>query len=244
MKAVIIDDMPLAIANLQQDLEDNFPEIELIGTADGVVSGAKLLKTLDPEILFLDINMDDGDGFDLLDLVQEKNFHVIFTTASEDYAIRAFQYSAADYLLKPVDTELLGKAIAKIKESNGISSDQVDIIKSNLSENDAHRIALNTQNEIRVLEFDEIQRCEAMDNYTRFFLSDGSKILVTKTLKEFEKTLPGTIFMRPHQSHLVNKTKIQSYIKTEGGYLLLKNGDRVPVSVRKKSEVMDALLNK
>ncbi len=244
MTAVIIDDMPLAIANLRQDLEDNFPDIEIIGTADGVVSGAKLLKKLSPDILFLDINMDDGDGFDLLDLVQEKNFHVIFTTASEDYAIRAFQYSAADYLLKPVEGDLLKKAIEKIKETTAISSEQVDIIKSNLKAEQSDRIALNTQSEIRVLDFDEIQRCEAMDNYTRFFLSDGSKILVTKTLKEFEKTLPSSIFMRPHQSHIVNKTKIQSYIKTEGGYLLLKNGDRVPVSVRKKSEVMEVLLNK
>jgi len=244
MTAIIIDDMPLAIANLRQDLEDNFPEIEVIGTAEGVVSGAKLLNKTSPDILFLDINMDDGDGFDLLDLVQEKNFQVIFTTASEDYAIRAFQYSAADYLLKPVDVDLLGKAIEKLKGTTAISSEQVDIIKSNLSEKQSEKIALNTQNEIRVLNFDEINRCEAMDNYTRFFLADDSKILVTKTLKEYEKLLPSNIFMRPHQSHIVNKNKIQSYIKTEGGYLLLKNGDRVPVSVRKKSEVMDVLLNK
>jgi len=244
MTAVIIDDMPLAIANLKQDLEDHFPDIEILGTAEGVVSGAKLLKDIKPDVLFLDINMGDGDGFDLLDLVQEKGFQVIFTTASEDYAIKAFQYSAADYLLKPVDADMLGKAIEKVKESNAISSEQVDIIKSNLSEKSTTKIALNTQNEIRVLSFDEIDRCEAMDNYTRFFLSDDSKILVTKTLKEYEKLLPGNIFMRPHQSHIVNKNKIQSYIKTEGGYLLLKNGDRVPVSVRKKSEVMDVLLNK
>jgi len=244
MTAVIIDDMPLAIANLRQDLDDNFPDIEIIGTADGVVSGAKLLKSLNPEVVFLDINMEDGDGFDLLDLVQEKDFHVIFTTASEDYAIRAFQYSAADYLLKPVDTELLSKAIEKIKGEQAISKEQVNIIKANLSEEETNKIALNTQSEIRVLNFDEIIRCEAMDNYTRFFINDESKILVTKTLKEFEKTLPVRMFMRPHQSHIVNKSKIQSYVKTEGGYLLLKNGDRVPVSVRKKSEVMDILLNK
>ena len=243
MRAVIIDDMPLAIANLTQELEDGFPDIEIVGTAGGVIEGAKLLRKLDTDILFLDINMEDGDGFDLLDILSTLNFHVIFTTASEDYAIKAFQYSAVDYLLKPIDTEMLEKAIAKVKSSATVSSDQIEIIKSNVKEGPLrNKIALNTQEEIRVVLFEDIIRCASMDNYTQFFMQDGSKILVTKTLKDFEKALPGDIFLRVHQSHLVNRNMIKSYIKTEGGYLMMKNGEHVPVSVRKKPLIMKSLL--
>lgn len=241
MKAIIIDDVALAIESLSADLADYCPEIELIGTAGGVVNGAKLLKEVKPDLIFLDVEMQDGNGFDLLDIVGEQDSHVIFTTGSKDYAIKAFQYTAADYLLKPIDPDLLVKAVAKL--SDNAPKDKVDqeLLKAQLS-TDEETIALNTQEEITLVQLSEIIRCESMDNYTRFHLADKSKILVTKTLKNFENILPSDRFLRVHQSHLVNLEQIKSYVKTEGGYLMMRNGDHVSVSVRKKPVVMEILL--
>jgi len=234
IKAMIIDDMPLAIASLQADLAELHPEIELVGTADGVMDAAKKVKKLKPDLLFLDIHMGDGDGFDLLDIIADDNISVIFTTASKDHAIKAFRFRAVDYLLKPVDPELLSAAISKISRASteGKSQNQAKVASSG-------SIALNTQEEIRMVGIDEIIRLEAMGNYTTFYMVDG-KILVTRTLKEFEKTLPD-FFIRVHQSHLVNKQQIRAYIKTEGGYLKMKDDSEVPVSVRKKAQVMEML---
>ncbi len=231
LKAVIIDDMPLAIASLKADIEENDLGVEIIGTANGVISGAKLLQKEDPDLIFLDIHMEDGDGFDLLDIIEQGKYQVIFTTASNDHAVKAFQFSATDYLLKPVDIELLRSAIGKIRSS---SSTVNKFSTKGVSP------ALNTQEEIRIVDIEKIVRLEASGNYTQFYFDENEKLLVTRTLKEFEKSLPG-FFIRTHQSHLVNRNYIRSYVKTEGGYLLMKNGHHVPVSVRKKSLVIDLL---
>lgn len=231
--AMIIDDMPLAIASLKADLEDRHPEIEIIGTAEGVLAGAKAIKKLKPQLIFLDIHMGDGDGFDLLEIIQDEQLQVIFTTASQDHAIKAFQFQAADYLLKPVDPDLLFAALEKV----------IPLIKKGGVVNDTNKesgsIALNTQDEIRIVSIVDIVRLEAMGNYTTFYTTSG-KILITKTLKEFEKVLPAS-FIRVHQSHLVNREQIKAYIKSEGGYLKMKDDSDVPVSVRKKAYVMDIL---
>jgi len=235
IKAMIIDDMPLAIASLKADLEEFDDIVEIVSTAEGVMEAAKNIKKAKPQLLFLDIHMGDGDGFDLLDIV-EHDCAVIFTTASKDYAIKAFQFSALDYLLKPIDPNLLKIALGKAqnyfekqKEENS-SSDSLP----------EGTIALNTQEEIRLVQIKDIIRLEAMGNYTTFHIEGQNKILVTKTMKEFEKVLPES-FLRVHQSHLVHKKQIQSYVKTEGGYLMMKDESTVPVSVRKKAFVMEAL---
>jgi len=243
MKAIIVDDIALAIQSLKADLEDYCPDIEVIGTADGVVNAAKLLKKLKPDLLFLDVEMKDGNGFDLLDILGDHDYHIIFTTGSKEYAIKAFQYTAVDYLMKPIDADLLKKAVAKIKEKSPLNNADKAVLRAQISAADG-TIALNTQEEITLVQLKDIVRCESMDNYTRFHLADKSKILVTKTLKSFESILPKDNFLRVHQSHLVNVEQIKSYVKTEGGYLLMRNGDQVSVSVRKKALVMDALLNK
>ena len=234
IRAIIIDDMPLAIASLKADIEDSNLPIEIVDTAEGVMDAAKKIKTHKPDLLFLDIHMGDGDGFDLLDIV-DNDLAVIFTTASKDFAIKAFQFSAIDYLLKPIDTELLKSAVEKAQEHLNVSKNESQV--------DNNSIALNTQEEIRLVKIDDIIRLEAMGNYTTFYIEGQSKILVTKTMKEFESLLPES-FLRTHQSHLVNKTHIKSYIKTEGGYLLLRDGATVPVSVRKKPYIMEVLSNK
>lgn len=242
MEAIIIDDMPLAIANLRADIEEHCPDIQIIGEADGVVSGLKLLKEKQPEILFLDIDLQDGLGFDILELLSEYSFQVVFTTASNDYAIRAFQVSAIDYLLKPIDPELLVQAVEKAKVANPASKDQYNLLKQNMnSPNSSNKIALHTQEQIMITDIEDIVRCEADGNYTTFHFRSKPKLLVTKTLKEFDAILSVYRFLRTHQSHLVNLNRVQSYIKTEGGYILMDDSSHVPVSVRKKPQVIKAL---
>lgn len=234
LKAIIVDDMPLAIASLKADIEDIDFGVDVIDSAEGVMDAAKKIKKHKPDLVFLDIHMGDGDGFDLLDIV-DRNMMVIFTTASKDLAVKAFQFSALDYLLKPIDTELLKAAIEKAHEQMKTGPKTVGEASGS--------IALNTQEEIRLVSILDIVRLEAMGNYTTFYINDESKVLVTKTMKDFEKVLPNS-FLRVHQSHLVNKIHIKSYIKTEGGYLMMKNGTTVPVSVRKKPFVMEELSKK
>lgn len=242
IKAIIIDDMELARVSLKADLQDYCPNVEVVGEADGVLSGAKLLKQVTPDILFLDIEMEDGDGFDLLDILPNNLDSVIFVTARQDYALKAFQYSAVDYLLKPVDPELLKKAVDKMADKLSTSSDQLAILKESVNQDAKFdRIALHTSDKIVVAELKNIIRLEAMTNYTHFYFADGSKLLITKTLKEYDKMLSGSDFVRVHQSHLINMNHVQAYVKSEGGYILMKNGNIVPVSVRKKSYVVGLL---
>ena len=242
MKAVIVDDMELARASLKADLLDHCPDVEVVGEADGVLSAAKLLKTVSPDILFLDIEMEDGSGFDLLDILPKSLDSVIFVTARQEHAIKAFQYSAVDYLLKPVDPELLIRAVEKMSTKMDSTKAQLDLLKQSIQQNaKLDRIALHTSDKIAVYELNDIVRLEAMTNYTYFYFKDGSKLLITKTLKEYDKMLSDSGFVRVHQSHLINMDHVQAYVKTEGGYILMKNQEIVPVSVRKKAYVVSLL---
>lgn len=234
MRAIVIDDMELARASLKADLSEYCPQITIVGEASGVVSAAKLLRTVEVDLIFLDIHMEDGEGFDLLDILPELKTKVIFTTASDEHAIKAFQYAAIDYLLKPISPDLLVQAVDKVKDLPAFTTQNKEI----LNDTDRNSLVLSTSDELRVVDIDQIIRCQADSNYTYFILADGTKIMVTRTLKEYDNLLEGKSFIRVHQSHLVNINSIQSYIKTEGGYLLLKNQERIPVSVRKKPFVM------
>ncbi len=231
IKAIIIDDLPLAIANLKAELEDHHPEIIIAATAGGVIEGAKKIKEHKPDLIFLDIEMGDGDGFDLLEISDHSAIQVIFTTASKDHAIKAFQFSALDYLLKPIDPSLLAEAIKKYKTHNQQNPKEAQT-------NDT--ISLSTQEEIRVVKLVDILRLESDGNYTKFHLIDNKVILVAKTLKEYESQL-GDKFLRVHQSHLVNRSHITSYKKSEGGALIMSDGYHVPVSFRKRSYVIEQL---
>ncbi|GJM33209.1 MAG: DNA-binding response regulator [Saprospiraceae bacterium] len=242
IKAVIIDDVPQAIASLQQDLRDYCPEVEVTDTADGVVNGAKLLRKQKPDILFLDVQLGDGTGFDLLDILSEIPFKVIFTTSSDAFAVRAFRMAAVDYLLKPVQPDELQEAVGRAKELLGEQPKQLDLLKNTLNGKEGNkRIALHTLDKIHLIELEQIIRCEAQGNYTTFYLNDGQKIMVTKTLKEYDRILSEVGFLRVHQSHLINLKQIQAFVKTDGGYLLMRGGNRIPVSVRKRAEVVKML---
>ncbi len=243
IKAIIIDDIEQARITLKKDLNVYAPDITIIGEANGVVEGAKLLKTTKPDILFLDIQMQDGSGFDLLDILGEINFKIIFITASDAHAIKAFRYAAIDYLLKPVDPDELVSALEKFKLQRPNENANYKLLNETLKNtHKAHqRLALHSQDKIHIVNISDIIRCESNVNYTEFFFTNGKKMLVTKTLKEFEDLLSEQGFYRVHQSHLVNTKYIKEFVKTDGGYISMTDGSTVPVSTRKRPEVIKML---
>jgi len=167
---------------------------------------------------------------------------VIFTTASNEYAIKAFQVAAVDYLLKPIDPDLLVKAVAKSQEDTANTKEQINILTDSLkSEKPSSKIALHTMDKIVISDIKDILRCEASGNYTTFFLRSGDKVMVTKTLKEYDEILSPHNFIRTHQSHLANANLVKEFVKTEGGYLIMVDESNVPVSVRKRAEVIQYL---
>ncbi len=243
LTAIIVEDMPDALQLLKSDLEANHPEIKIIDTAQSVVEAAKSLRNTEPDILFLDIMLGDGTGFDVLEIFPELKSKIIFVTASDEFAIRAFKFAAIDYVLKPYSNEELAQAIAKAKQQIQPNKERLNILKDTLSapEQKPDKISLHTLDKIIIVGLDDIIRCESDSNNTIFYLQDGQKIFVTKTLKYFADMLKNYQFLRVHQSHLVNLQCISAFIKTDGGYLMLKNGENIPVSVRKKNEVMEIL---
>ncbi len=243
IKAIIIDDIEQARITLKKDLETYAGDVQIIGEAGGVIEGAKLLKTIQPDILFLDIQMQDGSGFDLLDILKDIPFKIIFITASDAHAIKAFRYAAIDYLMKPVDPDELTAALNKYRDQKLNENEKYKLLNDSLKNHHKpnERLALHTQDKIHIVNINDILRCESSVNYTEFHFNGGKKLLVTKTLKDFEDLLSDQGFYRVHQSHLVNTKFIKEYVKTDGGYLLMADGFNVPVSVRKRPEVMKML---
>ena len=240
LQAILIDDSEDARKSLKADLTRSCPEVDLIGEADGVVSGLKLLREKEPDLVFLDIHLQDGVGFDILEILPGLKAKVIFTTSDDSYAIKAFKFSAIDYLLKPFGSEDLVEAVTKVRRSE---SQNTDLLMKQLSGNRMERIALHTAEKIQILQIEDIIRCEAQVNYTQFYISGQKPILVTKTLKHFAGLLSDEGFFRVHQSHLINMKHVREFVKSDGGYILMDNGDSVPVSSRKKGEVMERISN-
>lgn len=243
IKAIIIDDIEQARITLKKDLQDYASDVTIVGEANGVVEGAKLLKSTCPDVLFLDIQMQDGSGFDLLDILKDIPFKIIFITASDAHAIKAFRYAAIDYLLKPVDPDELIAALDKLRSQKLNENEKYKLLNESLKNNykPHERLALHTQDKIHIVNINDIIRCESNVNYTEFYFNSGKKLLVTKTLKDFEDLLNDQGFYRVHQSHLINTKFIKEFIKTDGGYLLMNDGSNVPVSTRKRPEVMKML---
>ena len=242
LTAAIVDDIAQARATLKEDLAAYCPNIEIIGEADGVVTGSKLLNKIKPDVVFLDIQLQDGTGFDILEILGSISFQVIFTTASDEFAIKAFKFSAVDYLLKPVDPDELIVAVQKVSKVNNSTQENYDLLLNTVKEQSApKRMALHTLEKIHVTDIADIVRCESNGNYTTFYFKNGQKLLVTKTLKEYDQMLSEYKFARVHQSHLINAQQIKEFVKVDGGYIVMRDGSKIPVSLRKKSVVMKLL---
>jgi len=215
---------------------------EVVGTADGVENGLKAIEKYHPELVLLDIKMNDGTGFDFLQRAKPLNFKVIFITAFEEFAIRAFRFSAIDYLLKPVNPDELHEAIEKaMQRIDHDFASQIRVLEENLSVKDPskRKIVLKTNDSIWLVKTEEIYYCEADLSYTNFYLTNKKKLLVSGNLMEYEEILRDAGFFRVHKSFLVNLSEIVRFEKGDGGFLVMGNNDRIPVASRKKDELME-----
>ncbi len=245
LTALIIDDEEKGRIVLKQKLAVHCPNVTVIGEADGGESGKAMIETFRPDVVFLDIEMPGTNGFDMLNNLNEKNFHLIFTTAYNQYAIKAIKFAAFDYLLKPIDIEELKAAISRIPniKPNDVSG-QLEVLAINAQKNikNFNRIAIPTLDGLSFFNTNELIHLDADSNYTLLYFTDDRKILASRTLKEFEDQLGEEQFIRLHNSHLVNINFISRYIKGEGGQVVLANGKVIDVSRRKKAELMKMLL--
>ncbi len=247
--ALLIDDDANLRNGMKGLLEVYAPDFAILGEADSVESGIKAMDTLRPQVVFLDIQLADGTGFDILEQLAQKHgkstAHIVFITAHEQYAITAFRFSALDFLLKPVDPEDLEKVIGKIRDvvakNEGFA--HIDLLLENIRKkvDNFKRIALSTSEGIHLFEISDIIRCESEDNYTKFFIRNNKAILISKTLKEYEELLTEHGFERIHQSHLINLSYLKSYIKKDGGYVIMSDGSHLPISQRKKERLQELL---
>jgi two-component system LytT family response regulator len=246
IRAVIVDDEPGNIENLVQLLEKHCPEVTICGTAYDGLAGKTVILQERPDLVFLDISMPGGSGLDLLKNIPAPEFDVIFVTAFHQYGIQAIKLSALDYLLKPIDVQELRHAVDKALAKNDgrrqktLLENLVHLLRDQ-QQKGTHRIALPGAKETRLVQPSRIIRCEASNNYTTFFLQGGEKIVVSKPIFEYEEILGDYGFLRCHQSHLVNKAFIRSWIKEDGGYLLLEDNTAIPVSRQKREFIRESL---
>jgi two-component system, LytTR family, response regulator len=247
IKAIIVEDEKMSRETLRRMLEKYCPSVEVVAEADGYRKGLEQIRKFDPDVVFLDIQMPDGSGFRLLEELDDITFEIIFTTAFDQFAIKAIKYSALDYLLKPIIPQDLVDAVKKVekKRSEIRKKKNLDVLVENVhsQEENSQKIILSTAEMIHVINVDDIIRCESDNYYTYFFFTDGRKLLVSKTLKENEELLSNHNFIRPHKSHLVNVKYIKSFIRQEGGYIIMTDGSKIPVSRRKKDKIMETLFN-
>lgn len=245
MKAILVDDELANLQNLQFLLQKHCPLVEVVACSVEVTEAARLIKLYQPDLVFLDIQMGKQSGFDLLTLLPEKLFEVIFVTAYDQYGIQAIKFAALDYLLKPLDIDELLVAVKKAtdKINSKRKTEQLDFLLQYLHKPVATpaKIALPQQQEIRYVLVSSIVRCEAESSYTFFLLATGEKILISKPLKEYADLLTAHQFIRTHQSHLINPAYVKSWLKEDGGVLLLTTGDRIPISKLNREKVRQAL---
>jgi two-component system LytT family response regulator len=245
MKAILVDDEISNLENLQALLEKHCPQVTVMATAQNVSDAVDAIERYIPHLVFLDIQMGEQTGFDVLKLLPMRNFDVIFVTAYDQYGIQAVKFAALDYLLKPIDIDELKNAVSKAEHKSAvqITTSQLDFLLQQLKrpETSVSKIALQMQSEIRYVTLSEIIRCEADNTYTHFFLSSGEKILVSKSLKEYADLLRPNGFLRTHQSHLINPKYVKSWLKEDGGILLLMSGEKIPISKPNKGTVKHAL---
>ncbi|MGQ0740136.1 MAG: LytR/AlgR family response regulator transcription factor [Bacteroidota bacterium] len=242
-RAIIIDDEQKGIIALKQKLIDYCPGIELAGEANSGREGIQLIEQLHPDIVFLDIEMPGMDGFEMLKKISARNFHIIFTTAYDHYAIKAIKFAAFDYLLKPVDIEELKQAVEKIANTRPQSQvKKLEVLEQNLFTSPAlNKIAIPTLEGLLFFDLKDITYLEAHSNYTEIHFINHQKLVASRNLKEFEELLPSDMFFRPHHSHIINLNFIKRYIRGDGGQIELQNGTRVSVSRRKKEEFLKAI---
>jgi two-component system, LytTR family, response regulator len=244
MTAILIDDEPNATEALQNMLQMTNPDVQVVGTANDPLKGLAMLQQQPPDILFLDIQMPHMTGFELLENLGKINFSVVFTTAYDQYALQAFKVSAVDYLLKPIDMDELEAAVGKARERK--QSVQPDFgafekLFQYVQKSDGQRLSLPLGDGLMFVNISDIVRLQSDSNYTTFHLANREKVLVSRTMGEYEPILEKQNFCRVHHSHIINLAHLRRYIKTDGGYAEMSDGSKVEISRRKKDDFVAML---
>jgi len=247
IKAVIIDDEPAMQEVNSRLLNEYFPEIKLSGIADSVESGIQLIKTENPQLVLLDVEINNGTGFQILQQLKPYSFEVVFITGFSSYALKAIKFSALDYILKPVnETEFQQAVQHAIGEINGNQNQQLQtgvLFDSLQKENLGKKLVLKTIDSLHIVDACDILFCRSDNSYTTFYLSGDEKIMVSKSIHEYEELLSLYGFFRPHQSYLVNLNHVKRIDKSDGGFIIMKNKKEIPISLRQKKKLIQMLEN-
>ncbi len=243
IKAIVIDDEKNSREVIVELINEYFDEVKIVAQAGDVKNSIQVIAKHQPNLLFLDIDLPDGTGFDILKNVDYTNMKVIFISAHQDYAIQAIKFSAFDFILKPFNSSELIKTVRRVLDEHTAENNSLrfESILSNFGNSlpELKKIVLKTSDRIYLVNIKDIIRCEAENNYTNFYLANGNKIMVSKTIKTYETLLSEHEFLRVHQSHLVNLNYIQHFDKPDGGMLVLSDNSTVPVSHQKKAQLLD-----
>jgi two-component system, LytTR family, response regulator len=241
IKAVIIDDEINCIEMLEWLLKTYCPEVTICAQCDSGEKGIAAINKHQPDIVFLDIEMPKMNGFEMLEKFDKLFFDVVFTTAYDKFAIKAFKYSALNYLLKPVDPDDLKATIEKVKAKKSVpSQEQIELLFKNLKNlQSVERVALSTGDGLIFVQTKDIMYCQAESNYTNVVMHDKKKILVAKTLKDIDETLSGKDFFRVHNSFLININHIKKFVRGDGGYILMPDDTQITISRNKREEFFD-----
>ncbi|QEC52682.1 LytTR family two component transcriptional regulator [Anseongella ginsenosidimutans] len=245
IRAVIVEDEKHSRETLKNLLSEFCTGVEVAGVAGSVDEACAVIPQTKPDLVFLDIELQTGTGFDVLNSLQELHFDVVFTTAFEHYAIKAIKFSSVDYLLKPIDIPELQQAVEKAKEHKGaaLQSEKLRALLENINarpEGD-RKICLGTQESMEFISIQDILYCEASGSYTQFYLKSGSSLLVSKNLKEYENMLTDHEFLRVHNRFLINLREVKSLVKSEGGYILMNNNSQISISPKKREAFIERM---
>lgn len=244
IRSIVIDDEQHSVRALLSDLQQHCPSIEIADTCYSAKEGIMAIKKLNPDLIFLDVEMPWMNGFEMLEILGDVNFSIIFTTAHDEFAAKAFRISAVDYLLKPIDANDLKAAVQKVekKMDEGSSVQHISNLLRNMRQPSAEqKIALPQREGYEFVDVASIIYCNAEGAYTKVFIKDKKTMLISRTLGAVEELLPPEIFQRIHHSTLVNTTYITQFLRTDGGYVVLKNGEKLSVSKAKKEMLMARL---
>jgi two-component system LytT family response regulator len=241
MRAILVDDELNSLQNLQQKLEGFCPDVAIVAITQKPEEGILLIRQHQPDVVFLDIEMPRMSGFRMLEQLGDYDFDIIFTTAYNHYSIDAIRISAFDYLVKPIGIEELQHAVERLSKSlHKQTKEKIDILKKSLNDSRSQedKIAISTSEGIEFIPIKNIIHIESKSNYSKIFLIDNKSMMVTKILKDFEEMLLPYNFYRVHNSHLINLTYIQKYVRSEGGHVMLQDGTLIDISRRKKEEFL------
>ena len=240
LKAILIDDEPNSVKLLSLQLQEHCPQVEVVAKCTSSTQGLECIQSLKPDIVFLDIEMPIMNGFQLLEKLDEINFCLVFVTAYDAFALKAFRFSALDYLLKPIEKEALKEAVRKAEKQHRVDEKQIDMLKMQIHSGQLpQKLAVPYSGGILFIELKEIVFCEADSNYTKIVLASGKSLVLSKTLRDVQEFLQERNFQRVHRQYLINLDHIKEYVRGEGNYIIMSNNVSIPVSRNQKDELLN-----